>query len=90
MRHISVTNKQGDPIILHCEDIIEVFAARDRCHSIIVVRVQKKDGDGTFLMVNETPRQIWEMLTKLNYCPQDLLQKLEKLINSRVGSGDGT
>lgn len=66
MRHVVVHNKERKKILIHCEDLMQVFPAQEG-HSICVVRTKRRDGDQTFLSVNETVDQIEDQLRRLIY-----------------------
>ena len=67
MRHIRLTNRHNQKIIAHCDVIKEVWPANDGENSVVVLDVKKKDGDDTYVVVNETEQEIWDMLKALKY-----------------------
>ena len=67
MRHIKVTNKRGQMILIHVDDLKEAYPANDEKHSICVVRVadSRDKKDDTFLVVLESTQEIYEQMKKL-------------------------
>ena len=67
MRHIKLTNKKGKLLLVHVEDIVEVFDGVDRIHTVCVIRVEKHESDNTFVLVKESVNEIYEKLKACKY-----------------------
>ncbi len=67
MRHIAVTSKKDQKVLIHVEDLIECFPAADSVHSICIIRVADRDKGETYLLVKESTNQIHEKLRELSY-----------------------
>lgn len=67
MRHIAVTTKKNQTVLIHVEDLKEAFPAADAKYTICVIRVPDRDKDDTYLLVKESTQTILEELKKLKY-----------------------
>ena len=67
MRHLYLTNKNGTRVVIHVEDLREAFPAADEKHTVCVLRIQKREGGDTYVLVKESVESIYEELTKLTY-----------------------
>lgn len=67
MRHISVTTKKNQKVLIHVEDLKEAYPTADNKHTVCVIRVSDRDREETFLIVQETTAMIYEELKALNY-----------------------
>jgi hypothetical protein len=65
MRHLKLTNKEGHSIVLHHDDLIEAFPPKHGNGAICVTRIKRDDEKDTFILVNETPEEIYLQLEKL-------------------------
>lgn len=67
MRHFYLNNKAGTKLIVHVEDLREAFQAADGRHTVCVLKITKKDGGDTYVLVTETVSEIWEQAKKMKY-----------------------
>lgn len=68
MRHIILTKKHGDKVIIHVDCLKQVFVATNGGHSVCVLDVQSKQGgDDTYVVVQEGIASIYDELSKLSY-----------------------
>lgn len=67
MKHLKLTNKDDQTILVHVESLIEAFPAKDGEHSVCVLDIKKRDGDQTFLLVNETTDNIYAQMQDICY-----------------------
>lgn len=67
MRHIAVTTKKDQTVLIHVEDLKEAYPAADNKFSICVIRVADRDKEDTYLVVRESTEAIYEKLKNLNY-----------------------
>ena len=67
MRHIAVHNKKNQKVLVHVEDLKEAFPAADNKHTVLVIRVADRDKGESFLIVNESTNEIYQMLRSLQY-----------------------
>lgn len=67
MRHVAVTTKKEQMVLIHVEDLMEAFPAADNKYTVCVIRVPDRDKDNTYLLVKESTKNILEQLKKLNY-----------------------
>lgn len=67
MRHIAVTTKRDQTVLIHVEDLKEAYPAADKTYTICVIRVADRDREDTFLVVKESTDIIYDKLKNLNY-----------------------
>ena len=67
MRHIAVTTKKDQKVLIHVDDLKEAYPTADNKHTVCVIRVSDRDRAETFLIVTETTGQIYDQLRKLIY-----------------------
>ena len=67
MRHIAVTTKKDQTVLIHVEDLKEAYPAADNRYTICVIRVADREKDDTYLLVKESTMAIYGELKKLKY-----------------------
>lgn len=67
MRHIAVTTKKDQTVLIHVEDLKEAFPAADNKFTVCVIRVADRDKGETYLLVKESTVTIYSELKKLKY-----------------------
>jgi len=67
MRHFYLTNKAGSKLMIHVEDLREAFTAADGRHTVCVLKVEKKDGGDTYVLVNDTVEEMWAQAQEMKY-----------------------
>jgi len=66
MKHIVITTRRDERIIVHHDDLVEAFPATDRIHTICVIRVKDQSKEHTFLIVKESTEEIYAALGRLD------------------------
>lgn len=80
MRHFYLTNKVGTKLMVHVEDLREAFLAADGRHTVCVLKIEKKGGGDTYVLVDETVEDLWVQAQNMKY---EEIYRGEKGINSR-------
>ena len=88
MSHVYLTKKNGDELIIHHDELKEAFPTGDGQATVCALKIPKRDSgeDYTFMVVNETTREIRVQLNSIKDRNERLITELAKARQCRENS----